>query len=186
MLVVGYASARWAWYAAIPLGWLCYLLAALLLDASGLARALWLGLAALPALFLAARLALPKPRAMPAPVHLPRAELFARMAAAALLVLTLTTVTRQLGSQFTGLLSGAPVAAVVIPAFTFATAGRDALLLTLSGFLTGLVGFGVCFLVLAYTMTALGFWALIPALIAGVACGLLSTHWAAAQRRARV
>jgi hypothetical protein len=178
MLVVGGVSARFRWYLAIPFGWLCYLGAALLIEASGLALSLALGIAALPGLWLAAMIALPRPKQLPPRTHLPPIELLARMAAAAALVLSLTTAADAFGPQLTGLLSGAPVAAVVIPAFTFATAGRDALLLTLRGFLTGLIGFGAFFLILGHSMTALGFYALIPALLGGLATGLLATRLA--------
>lgn len=188
MLVVGWVSARLRWYTAIPFGWLCYLGTALLIDLSGHAQSAWLGLAALPGLWTAARYVLPKPATLPPRVHLPPVELLARMAAAAALVVSLTTATELIGPQFTGLLSGAPVAAVVIPAFTFVTAGRDALLLTLRGFLTGLIGFGVFFLILGHTMQALGYYALLPSLLGGVATGLLATqlaHQAAAPRDGR-
>ncbi|HEY1078313.1 MAG TPA: hypothetical protein VGE51_16575 [Fontimonas sp.] len=178
MLVVGFVSARWRWYAAIPFGWLCYLGAALLIDACGLALSLWFGVASLPALWLAARYLLPLPRALPPRVKLPPTELFARMGAAAVLVFSLATVSELIGPELTGLLSGAPVAAVVIPAFTFATAGRDALLLTLRGFLTGLIGFGVFFLILGRFAASIGSYAFFPALLGGVATGLAATRLA--------
>lgn len=178
MLVVGWVSARLRWHLAISLGWLCYLGAALLIEASGFAQSPVFGLTALPGLWIAARYVLPKPRALPPRVQLPPVELFARMGAAAALVLTLTAASETVGPQLTGLLSGAPVAAVVIPAFTFVTAGRDALLLTLRGFLTGLMGFGVFFLILGHTMATLDFYAFVPALIGGVATGLLATRLA--------
>jgi len=181
MLVVGWVSARWRWYIAIPFGWLCYLGAALLIEASGQALSLTAGLAALPALWLAARYVLPVPQTLPPRAHLPPVELLARVAAAATLVLTLTAVSDRLGPQLTGILSGAPVAAVVIPAFTFAVAGRDALLLTLRGFLTGLMGFGVFFLILGHTMATLGLLAFLPALLGGLATGLLATRLAQRQ-----
>ncbi len=187
MLVVGWVSARWRWYAAIPFGWLCYLGAALLIEASGHAQSLLLGIAALPGLWIAARYVLPVPRQLPPRVKLPPAELLARMGAAATLVLSLSAAVDAIGPQLTGLLSGAPVAAVVIPAFTFATAGRDALLLTLRGFLTGLIGFGVFFLILGHLAASLGYAAFAPALLGGVATGLLATRLAhrAAARAAK-
>ena len=175
MLVVGYASAHWRWYLVIPMGWACYLAAALLINAAGLAYSLTLGMAVLPGLWLAATRWLPRPAVSSVSVHLPRIELFTRMVAAALLVLSLTTASSWIGPSLTGVLAGAPVAAVVIPAFTFANAGRDALLHALRGFLTGLMGFTVFFLILGNAMPALGAFALAPALIAGVGIGLLAT-----------
>lgn len=187
MLVVGWTSARWRWWAAIPFGWLCYLGAALLIQASGHALSLVAGIAALPGLWIAARYVLPLPRALPPRVKLPPAELLARMGAAAVLVFSLSTAADLIGPELTGILSGAPVAAVVIPAFTFATAGRDALLLTLRGFLTGLIGFGVFFLILGHFAATLGYSAFLPAMLGGVATGLAATrlaHRLAATREA--
>ncbi len=178
LLFVGWSSARLHWAAAIPLGWLCYLAAALLIEASGMAVSLVLGIVALPGLWIAAQVLLPRPSAPPPRVQLPPVELLARMAAAAILVLTLTAATDAIGPQLTGLLAGAPVAAVVIPAFTMARAGRDALLLTLRGFLTGLMGFSVFFLVLSQTMTHLGYAAFLPATVGGLLTGLLATRLA--------
>lgn len=178
MLAVGWISARLRWYWAIPLGWAAYLAAALLVDVSGLATALWLGIAVIPGLWLAAMYGLPRPRKPPPRARLPRIELLTRMLAAAALVISLTAVSQTLGPELTGILAGAPVAAVVIPAFTFATAGRDALLLALRGFLTGLMGFAVFFLILAPAIPALGLLAFLPALLGGVAVGLLATRLA--------
>jgi hypothetical protein len=98
------------------------------------------------------------------------------MAAAALLLLSLTTIAARIGPSLTGILAGAPVAAVVIPALTLAKAGRDALLHVLRGFLTGLMGFTVFFLILGHAMATLGALALLPALLAGVGVGLLATQ----------
>lgn len=176
MLILGFSSARLRWYTAIPLAWACYLAAALLIERLGLARSLALGLAAIPGLWFAAVRWLPRPLAPPRSTHLPGIELLARMVAAALLVYTLATLSAHLGAELTGILSGAPVAAVVIPAFIYANAGRDALLLTLRGFLTGLMGFAVFFLILGHSMAALGAGALLPATAGGLATGLLATH----------
>ncbi|MEK6807023.1 MAG: hypothetical protein AABY95_10300 [Pseudomonadota bacterium] len=176
LLVVGYTSVHGRWYVAIPLGWLVYLSTAVLLDKAGLAYSLTLGLAILPGLWLAATRWLPKPSASPVAVHLPKIELLARIIAAVVLVLALTTAADFLGPSLTGVLAGVPVAATVIPAFTLANAGRDALLLALRGFLTGLTGFVVFFLVLGHAMPALGALALLPALVACVTVGLAATH----------
>jgi hypothetical protein len=176
LLTLGFISARWPWYFAIPFAWVCYFLVALLIDAAGLSQSLAMGIAILPALWFGAIRVLPKPAAIPASMALPRIELFARMIAAALLVWTLATISSFLGTHLTGVLAGAPVAATVIPAFTMANSGRDALLITLRGFLSGMMGFAAFFLILGNSMSALGAWALIPALLGGVAVGLFATH----------
>lgn len=178
MLLVGFASARWAWFIAIPVGWLGYVASGLVLNALGLAHVLWFGLLVLPALWLAATRWLPKPSAPPQAAHLPRVEILTRMLAAAALVLSLTAAAGLFGPALTGIFTGAPIAATVIPAFTFAKAGRDALLLALRGFLTGLMGFVVFFYVLAYALQPLASWAWLLALLAGLGVGLLATRLA--------
>lgn len=176
LLVIAYISRFAPWYLMIPFGWLCYLGAALLVEASGLANHLLPGIVIIPALWLAATRGLPQPRPLTKPVQLPRVELFARMGAAVALVLALTTASDWIGPEMTGVLACAPVAATVIPAFTLANAGRDALLLTLRGFLTGLTGFAVFFLILGNGIPALGVLALPPALVAAIATGLVTTR----------
>jgi hypothetical protein len=173
LLVVGYASARWSWPWVIGIGWVCYLAAIALLNALGVAHSLVFGLAVLPMLLLAATRLLPRTQAQARVVSLPGTELFARMLAAAALVLGLTGAARLLGPDLTGLMSCAPVAATVIPAFTLANSGRDALLLALRGFLTGLLGFATFFLVLAPLIEPLGAIALLPALGAAIVAGLV-------------
>ncbi len=173
LLVVGYASARWRWYFAIPLGWICYLAAQWTLHEAGFAMSQKLGLAVLPGLWLAATRWLPKPAAATGPAHLPNIELGARMCAAVALVFSLTAVSSRIGPDLTGMLSGAPVAATVIPAFTLANAGRDALLIALRGFLTGLAGFAVFFLVMGDGIQSLGVLVLIPAIIMAVVAALI-------------
>ncbi len=172
LLTLGFASARLPWYLLIPLGWACYLAANIALEASGFAHSPVLGVAIIPVLWIAATRVLPKPVARPEPTHLPHIELLARMAAAAVLVVGLTTIAARIGASMTGLLSGAPVAATVIPAFTLATAGRDSLLLALRGFLTGLTGFATFFLILAEGIPKLGALVLLPATIASIVVGL--------------
>lgn len=174
-LILGRVSANWRWYTAIPFAWACYLLAGIAISAAGLAHSLVLGLAIIPAGWLAATRWLSKPQSVPGPVHLPHVELLARIAAAAALVISLTAASDLLGSELTGILTGAPIAAVVIPAFTLANAGRDAMLIALRGFLTGMMGFAVFFLILAPAIAPLGALAFLPATIGGVGVGFAAT-----------
>ncbi|WP_374358038.1 hypothetical protein, partial [Chitinimonas sp.] len=110
-----------------------------------------------------------------------RIELLARIAFAAILVLALTGVSGLLGPTLTGVFAGAPVSATVIPLFTFANAGRDALLLALRGFLTGLMGFVVFFLVLGRGLPLIGGGAVALAVLAAISTGVLATHVARRQ-----
>ncbi len=175
MLIVGHASKRWGWQGGIACGWVGYLSTGLLMNLSGLAHSVLIGLAVLPGLWLAAVRWLPKPAAVPAPVHLPPTELLTRMGAAAALVISLTAAASWFGPTLTGLFTGAPIAATVIPAFTHVSSGRDGMLLVLRGFLTGLMGFVVCFLFLGFGIPYLHLWATAPAIVAGVAVGFGAT-----------
>lgn len=184
LLVFGFASRRLAWYGALGVGWLSYLATAAALHYSGLDQQAWLGLAVLPALYIAATRVLPRPASPPQPIQLPPQELLARMAAAVALIWALTGLAGLIGPDFTGVLAGAPVAATVIPAFTLAMAGRDPLLRALRGFLSGLLGFALFFIVLAALMPRLGFVALLPATLAAVAIGLVGARLVQRQQQA--
>ncbi|QLG86898.1 hypothetical protein HQ393_00830 [Chitinibacter bivalviorum] len=101
---------------------------------------------------------------------LPNSELFARMALAAALIMTLSATAPALGEAYSGIFTAFPVASLILPAFTFALHGRAALLHQLRGFVLGLIGFALCFLLWPLGIAQWGFAALIPALIAAVAC----------------
>jgi len=178
MLALGYASAHCRWPLALFVGWVSYIATVLAIYFAGLATSLWLAILVVPALWLAATRWLPRPYAAEPPASLPRSELLLRIVATAVLVSTLSTISTWLGPSLTGVIAGVPVAATIIPAFTFANAGRDALLLALRGFLTGLMGFTVFFLVLGHTIPSLGVWAMLVALAAGIVTGLLATRLA--------
>lgn len=176
LLVFGFASARFRWQVSLLLGWIAYLALAALLHYSALDSQHWLGLAVLPVLLFAATRLLPRALAAPLPVELPHHELLARMLAAVALVSLLTWAATLIGPEFTGVFAGAPVAATVIPSFTFAMAGRDPLLRALRGFLSGQMGFAAFFLVFAATMPRLGALAWLPATLTGVAVSAVGAH----------
>lgn len=176
LLVFGFVSRWLAWWGALGIGWLAYLGTASFLHYTQLDQQHWLGLLVIPTLYFAALHVLPHPARPAQPVRLPPQELLARIAAAVALVTLLTTVAGAIGPDFTGVLAGAPVAATVIPAFTLAMAGRDALLRALRGFLTGLMGFAVFFLVLAVLMPSHGALALLPAIAAALVVGFAAAR----------
>lgn len=180
LLTVGYASARLPWHLTLLVGWVAYLASAVALQKAGLAHNALPSVAILPGLWLAATRWLPRPAAAVRPARLPAAELGARMLAAVALVLGLTGAAEALGPEMTGVLVGGPVAATVIPAFIMARDSRDALLLALRGFLTGLIGFALFFLILGHAMAVLGVFTVPLATIVAVGAGLLAT---AAMRR---
>ncbi len=183
LLVFGFVSSRFRWPVSLLLGWLAYLLVASALHYSTLDSQHWLGVVVIPMLLLAATRLLPRALAPPVPVELPHHELLARMVAAVALVSLLTWAATLIGPEFTGVFAGAPVAATVIPAFTFAMAGRDPLLRALRGFLSGQMGFAAFFLVFAATMPALGALAWLPATLTGVAVSAIGVHLVKAHAR---
>jgi len=176
LLVFGFASARFRWPVSLLLGWIAYLLIAALLHYSGLDTQHWLGFAVLPMLLFAATRLLPRALEAPLPVELPHHELLARMLAAVALVSLLTGAASLIGPEFTGVFAGAPVAATVIPSFTFAMAGRDPLLRALRGFMSGQMGFAAFFLVFAALLPPLGALAWLPATLVGVAVSALGAR----------
>lgn len=168
LLVFGFASRRFRWPGSLALGWVAYLATASFLHYTGLDHQHWLGFVVIPVLLLAATRVLPRALAAPKTVHLPHQELAARMVAAVALVSLLTAAAAVIGPEFTGVLAGAPVAATVIPVFTFAVAGRDPLLRALRGFMSGQMGFAAFFLVFAAIMPTMGALAWLPATLTGV------------------
>ncbi|HSC81388.1 MAG TPA: hypothetical protein VLC08_13615 [Chitinolyticbacter sp.] len=181
MLVVGHAAQwldgrRWSWLGILLCGWASYAAVALLVVHAGIERSLFWGLAVLPSLLLSARYLLPSAKAAPRVVPLPRIELFARMMAALLLVTVLTGLTQLLGPSLTSLLAPSPVVATVLPAFTMANAGGDAVLLQMRGFLIGLVGMGTSLLSLAPLTSYLDAWAAPVAIVIAIFSGF-GANW---------
>ncbi|MFC4161057.1 hypothetical protein [Chitinimonas lacunae] len=166
----GLIGRRAGWAAGLLVGWCAFAACAWGLSLTGLTRDPRSAASGLLALWLASRL-LPQPRG-PVPVlGLPRFELLARMAAALGLVLGLTALAGRLGPALAGVWAVFPVAGSVLPAFTLARAGSEAMLAQLHGMLAGLSGLGLCFLILSATMEPLGWFAFVPALIGALAMG---------------
>jgi hypothetical protein len=82
----------------------------------------------------------------PAP---PKWDLWARAASTSTLVVALTTAAGALGPALSGVLTPFPVATTVLVAFTLAQAGRLAAHHALIGYLAGLPGFAVFFVIVA-------------------------------------
>ncbi|GGP24013.1 hypothetical protein [Silvimonas iriomotensis] len=180
MIALGWSARRFGWAGMLACGWAVYLVSAWALAASGLAQQDWVRWGAIPALWGALYL-LPAIDGAPIPRPLPHSELFARMAVALALVATLTTLSQQLGTSLTGVLSGGPVAATVIPAFTRARGDSNGVVYQVRGFLIGLIGFGLSFLLLVPLAGHIGAWAALPAAL--VAAGTsLALNWFSRRR----
>lgn len=157
------------WSLCLLAGWSAFLLVAALCLEVALPYAV-LALGGM-ALMLLAGLTLPAPAPAPAPepmAGLPPLEIAARMVAAMALVVTVTTISARIGVGWTGLLAAFPVAGSVMPAFTLARSGPSATLLLLRGFVSGLLGLSICFLLLAVLLPIWGGWAFVPGFAASI------------------
>ncbi|MBP4051053.1 hypothetical protein J9978_16345 [Chromobacterium violaceum] len=152
-IAYSWAALRWRWPPCLTLGVAGYALA---VAASRQAAAMpwlaaWLALAFLP---LAGRL-FPSPPAV-APRGAPReAGMAPRIAAGALLVLIITSVSDRLGPSLSGVLAVFPVLASVLGVFTHASAGPAAAIRLLRGMVRGFYAFIAFCLALAATLDAL-------------------------------
>ena len=138
--------------------------------ATAVAQASWSALAAYAvaggALFLAWKL-LPHfagPGALPA---IPRVELHLRLAAALALAAFILWSAPIFGPVVSGILLSLPITGSIMPPFTLALYGPDALARLLRGFVVGLAGFTTFFFVLAAALASLGLVAAFGAAAAG-------------------
>lgn len=153
------------WSLCLLAGWSAFLLVAAVCVHAALPYAL-LAVGGI-ALMLLAGLTLPTP--VPGPIaSLPVAEIVARMIAAMVLVVTVTSISARIGVAWTGILAAFPVAGSVMPAFTLARSGPSATLLLLRGFVSGLLGLSICFLLLAVLLPIWGGWAFVPGFAASI------------------
>lgn len=141
--VLGAVTASWLTYAAlaVPL--------ARLRTPPGVG--LLIALAAIAATHVIMRRARPSGDAAlrsPSPAP-PKWDLWARAASTSTLVVALTTAAGALGPALSGVLTPFPVATTVLVAFTLAQAGRLAAHHALIGYLAGLPGFAVFFVIVA-------------------------------------
>ncbi len=164
---------RGGWPVCLLGGWLAFLLAAWICREMALPYPLLASGAILT--LMAVGFLLPRPRGDLPTAELPHAELLARIAAAFTLVVGLTGISGQLGTEWTGLLAAFPVAGSVIPAFTLARYGPAATLRLLRGFVSGLLGLSGFALCLAWLLPAWNGLAFIPALLLCVAIAWLNS-----------
>ena len=132
-------------------------LAALGVAAAGLAAAAWW---------------LPHPReATPAP-RIPAAELWLRLVAAFVLAAGILWSARAFGPTVSGILLSVPVTGSIMPPFTLALYGPDALARLTRGFVVGLTGFTAFFFVVAAGAVPLGAGTAFPAAVAAAIAAL--------------
>jgi len=180
MLTFAHAVRSLPWWAAL-------LLANGVFLAAGSAL-LWLHLPAIAACALAALSPWAVLRLMPAHrqehtvLRIPPVELVLRVAAAVALAAAVMRGAAVLPVAISGLLLALPITGNVLPCFTLTRYGADATIELLSGFVQGMLGFGVFFMVLVVTL---------PVIAAGWSYALawaavLALAWALQRRRVAV
>ncbi|MCD5329715.1 hypothetical protein ACFFU8_15205 [Chromobacterium piscinae] len=151
-IAYSWAALRWRWPLCLPLGVAGYALAVVASQLAALPpwHAAMLGLAFLPL----AGFLFPAPPATAS--ALPReAGMAPRMAAGAVLVLIITSLSQKLGPSLSGLLAVFPVLASVLGVFTHASAGPAAAIRLLRGMVRGFYAFIAFCLALAGALDAL-------------------------------
>jgi hypothetical protein len=99
---------------------------------------------------------LPRASAATAPPAIPRAELRLRLVAAFVLAAAILAAARAFGPVVSGVMLSVPVTGSIMPPFTLALYGPDALARLTRGFVVGLSGFTAFFFALAAALSTLG------------------------------
>lgn len=162
----------------LALGWAAFAAVTLLMDrvaavhSAGLVKAL---VYALAALYLGRRSLPPAAAGLGSPRAPDPWDLSLRMAAAAVLVLTLTGLAQRLGPRLGGLLTAFPVASSVLSVFALRRGGREALQAVLKGLLLSLNAYAFFCAALALALPAwgLGFGFLVAVAVAVLAQSLV-------------
>jgi len=170
LLAFSHLARRAHWAASLAGGWALFALVAVAIGSMPPSAPAGLALAA--AGLACAWLALPRARGSAGLPSVPRFELYLRLAAALVLALAIVSGAGALGPVWSGVLLSMPVTGSIMPPFTLALYGPDALARLVRGFVAGLTGFAAFFLVLAAALPALGiaaaFACAVPAALAAV------------------
>lgn len=180
LLVFQRLSKRCNWVVCLLSGWAAFVLVGAMIAYVKLSApvASVLGLSSICVLDLL----LPRVNVKTTLPSLGKIELIGRMLAGLTLVVLITGLARQVGPLLTGLFTVFPVTGSVMPAFTLANAGPDAMVVLLRGYLSGLFGLGACFIVLAPLIPIMSWWSLLPA---AAACMLASLAFSTIIQRNR-
>ena len=175
-LSYAWAATRFAWPLSLPLAYIGYAVAVVLLDwwnaalpaaVLGVLAGLWIAPWLYPVLTEA-----PRP-----PVKPPR-DLLLRMGMGAMLVLLVTYFAASLGPTLSGILAMFPVMGTVLVLFTHRSAGAAASIQLLRGMVLGFYSFATFCAVLAWTLQMIGIGpAFLCAIAAAALVQLLSRLW---------
>ena len=167
LLVLSHVAKRRGWLASLLAGWAAFAIVGCAVGALPLSASIATALA-VGGLGAAWRW-LPPVRGHTPPPAVPPVELRLRVAAAFALAAAILWSAPILGPVASGVLLSMPITGSILPPFTLALYGHDALARLARGFVAGLSGFTAFFLVVA---VALPPWGIAPAFIAAVVAAL--------------
>jgi hypothetical protein len=167
LLAVAHVGRRRGWAVALLAGWASFAAVALAIGAAPLTPAIALALA-LAGLGAAWRW-LPQVSGDTRPPAIPPVELRLRVAAAFVLAALILWSAPRLGPVASGVLLSVPITGSIMPPFTLALYGPDALARLARGFVVGLAGFAAFFFTVA---TGLAAWGIAATFLAALAAAL--------------
>lgn len=160
---------RWPW--ALAAGYAAFLAASFAVAATALVPLAALAIAA--GGLAAAWRWLPRPEGVQPPPLIPAVELRLRLAAAFGLAALILFAAPAFGPTVSGVLLSLPITGSIIPPFTLALYGPDAVARLARGFVVGLSGFAAFFFVVASTLPA---WGVAAAFAAALAAALAAVY----------
>lgn len=169
LLGFAYAGRAWGPVAGLASGIAAYVAIALTVAPMGSGPSFALAMA-VAGLAVAWRF-LPRPMGPAALPAIPPVELWLRLVAALVLAAVILFGAESFGPVLSGVLLSLPITGAIMPPFTLALYGRDALAWLQRGFITGLTGFSTFFFVVAMTVEA---WGIAAAFFAATAGGVLA------------
>ena len=180
LLAVAHVGRRRGWAVALLAGWASFSLVALAIAAAPLSPGVALALALIG--LGAAWRWLPPVSGETGPPAIPPMELRLRVAAAFVLAAMILWSAPRLGPVASGVLLSVPITGSIMPPFTLALYGPDALARLARGFVVGLAGFAAFFFTVAAALTA---WGIAAAFLAALAAALAAVSSAGRLVRAR-
>ncbi|MFN0160229.1 MAG: hypothetical protein ACKVQQ_03305 [Burkholderiales bacterium] len=150
------ARAGMGWPLCLAAAWFACVAAAVLLT--GVIPHGWAGFALVLGVGLALAAGLPRARGSATLTVIPDLEIAVRMTAALALAAAIMFGAQTMGARASGVLLGFPITASVLPVFTLHLHGAEATIRLLSGFSTGLLGFGTYFFAFASLVEEHGAW----------------------------
>jgi hypothetical protein len=178
LMVFAHGARAWRWPAALAAGWASFALLAAAVAFLPLTPVLALALAA--AGLGCAWHWLPRPVEHARLPTIPATELRLRLIAALALAVLILWAAKAFGPVVSGVLLSVPVTGSIMPPFTLALYGPDAVARLARGFVAGLTGFAAFFFTLAIALVSLG---ILAAFLAAILAALATVFVASRMLR---